>query len=149
MGLSSVPSCTACIAATVTWMWVSTVSAMHTWQGICVDIGLPTLLIQLKVVIGQAGYPMVTCSVQLGHCQDVGQGIVVHLDMKGWSIEVLMKFLDCSPFEGEKFQFMCRVVRFGLCQTPTGVGNDSISTIIMSLVEDSPPDQNHKHQYGV
>ena len=49
-----------------------------------------------------------------------------------------MKFLSYSPLEGKKFQFMARVVGFSLCQTPTGIGDDSIYTIIMSLVEYSP-----------
>ena len=49
-----------------------------------------------------------------------------------------MEFLDHSPLEGEKLQFVGGVVRFSLCQTPIGIGNDGISTIIMSLVEDSP-----------
>ena len=49
-----------------------------------------------------------------------------------------MKFLDYRPFEGKKFQHVGRVVRFILCQTPTGVGDDSISTSFMSLVEHNP-----------
>ena len=49
-----------------------------------------------------------------------------------------MEFLDHNPFEGEKLQFVGVVMRFSLCQTPTSVGDDSIHTIIMSLIEDSP-----------
>ena len=49
-----------------------------------------------------------------------------------------MKFLYYSPLGGEKFHFMGRVVRFDLGQIPTGIGDASIHTIIMSLVEDSP-----------
>ena len=49
-----------------------------------------------------------------------------------------MEFLNHSPLKGEKLQFMGGVVGFGLCQTPTGIGNDSISPTIMSLIEDSP-----------
>ena len=49
-----------------------------------------------------------------------------------------MEFLDHSPFEGEKLKFVGRVMRFSLCQAPTGIGDDSIHTIIMGLVEDSP-----------
>ena len=52
-------------AATVTWTCVSEVS------GICIDVDLPHPIIQVKVVIGQAGYPAVACSVQLGCCQDI------------------------------------------------------------------------------
>ena len=48
-----------------------------------------------------------------------------------------MEFPNYSPFEGEKFQLVDRVVKFGLCQTPTGIGNDSIHTIITSLVQHS------------
>ena len=66
------------------------------------------------------------------------QGIFVCVDIKGQHKEVLVKFLNYSPFEGEKFQFMGRVVRFGPCQIPTGVGDDDMCTIIMSLVEHSP-----------
>ena len=49
-----------------------------------------------------------------------------------------MEFLHYSPFEGQKFQVVGKVVRFGFCQTPTDIGNNSIHTIIMSLVEHSP-----------
>ena len=77
----------------------------HSWSSPCPKI-------QLKVVIGQAGYPAMTCSIQLGHGQDIPQGIVVSVDIKGWPIEVFLKFFDYSPFEGEKFQFVGRVLRF-------------------------------------
>ena len=49
-----------------------------------------------------------------------------------------MGFLDHCSFEGEKLQFVGRVMRIHLCQTPTGIGDDSICSIMMSLVEDSP-----------
>ena len=49
-----------------------------------------------------------------------------------------MEFLDHSPLEGEELQFVGRVMRFSLCQTPAGIGDDSTCTIIMSLIEDSP-----------
>ena len=49
-----------------------------------------------------------------------------------------MKFLNDSPFEGEKFQVMGRVDRFSLHQTPTGISNDNICAIFMILVEHSP-----------
>ena len=49
-----------------------------------------------------------------------------------------MEFLNHGPLEGEKLQFVGRVIGFSLCQTPTGIGNDGISTIIMSLIEDIP-----------
>ena len=61
-------------------------------------------------------------------------GVAVYVDTKGWPIEILMKFLDDSLCEGEKFQLMGRVVRFILCQTPTSLGDDSICAIITSLV---------------
>ena len=49
-----------------------------------------------------------------------------------------MKFLNCSPLEGKKLQFVGGVMGLSLCQTPTGIDNDSIGSIIMRLVEDSP-----------
>ena len=49
-----------------------------------------------------------------------------------------MEFLNHGPLEGEKFQVMGRIMGFGLFQTLTGIGNDSICTINMSLVEDRP-----------
>ena len=49
-----------------------------------------------------------------------------------------MEFLNHSPFKGMKLNFVGRVMTFSLCQTPAGIGNDSIHTTIMSLVEDSP-----------
>ena len=50
---------------------------------------------------------------------------------------MLVEFLNHSPFKGEKLQFIGGVVGSSLCQTPTGIGYDSISPIIMSLIEDS------------
>ena len=49
-----------------------------------------------------------------------------------------MEFLQHSPPEGRKPQFVGRVVGLSLCQAPTGIGNHSICTIIMSLVKDGP-----------
>ena len=49
-----------------------------------------------------------------------------------------MEFLNHSPLKGEKLQFMGRVVGVSLCQTPTGVSDDSISCIITSLAGDIP-----------
>ena len=95
-------------------------------------------MIQLKFVIGQAGHPLGTSSINLGHCQDIDQRIVVCIDIIGQSIKVFVEFLTHSPFEGEKFQFVGRVMRFSLCQAPTSIGKDSIHTIIISVVEDSP-----------
>ena len=58
-------------AAAVTLMWVSqsiwhAPQPGHSQQGIHIDIGLPFPIIQLKIVVGQAGHPSVTCSIQLG-----------------------------------------------------------------------------------
>ena len=39
----------------------------------------------------------------------------------------------------EKLQFMGGVVDLSLCQTPTGVGNDGIGSVITSLVEETAP----------
>ena len=49
-----------------------------------------------------------------------------------------MAFLNNSPLRGEKFQFMGRVMGFGLCQASTGIGYDCIHTILMGLVEAGP-----------
>ena len=89
-------------------------------------------------MVDQAGHPMVTHSIQLAHCQDIGQGTVVCIDIKGLSIKVFMEFHDYGPLQGEKLQFVGRIMRFDFCHGPTDVGDDSIHTIIMSLVEDSP-----------
>ena len=48
-----------------------------------------------------------------------------------------MEFLDHSTLEGEILQFVGGVVRFNLCQTPTGRGDDGISTVVTNLVKDS------------
>ena len=55
--------------------------------------------------------------------------------IKGQAIKILTEFLNLGPFKGKKFPFMGRLVGFSLCQTPTGIGYDSISPIITSLVE--------------
>ena len=54
----------------------------HPQQGIGIDIGFPCPIIQLKIVVGQAAHPSVTCSIQLAHCQDIGQGITVCIYIK-------------------------------------------------------------------
>ena len=48
-----------------------------------------------------------------------------------------MKFLNHSPPKGEKLWFVDGVMGLSLCQTPTGIGDDGISFVVMSLVEDS------------
>ena len=49
-----------------------------------------------------------------------------------------MELLNHGPLGERKLQFMGRVVRLSLCQAPAGIGSDSIHTINMSLIEDSP-----------
>ena len=49
-----------------------------------------------------------------------------------------MKFLNHSPLKGQKLQFMGGEMGLSLCQTPTGIGNDGSSPVIMSLVDESP-----------
>ena len=49
-----------------------------------------------------------------------------------------MEFLNHGPLKGEKLQFMARVVGFSHCQAPTGIDNDGISSVIMTMVEDWP-----------
>ena len=46
-----------------------------------------------------------------------------------------MEFLDHGPLKGEKLQLRGRVVSFSLCQAPTGIDYDSISSTVMSLIE--------------
>ena len=66
-------------------------------------------------------------------------GDIIGIYVKGQSIKILMEFLNHSPLKGEKLQFMGRVVGLSLCETPTGRGDDGISSVIICLVEDSPP----------
>ena len=49
-----------------------------------------------------------------------------------------MEFPNHGQLKGEKLQFVGGVVDLSLHQTPAGIGYDSISPIIMSLIEDSP-----------
>ena len=49
-----------------------------------------------------------------------------------------MEFLNHSPLKGEKLQVMGGIVGLSLCQTPTGIGNGGISSVVISLVENSP-----------
>ena len=49
-----------------------------------------------------------------------------------------MELLNYIPLKDEKFQFVGRVMEFGLGQAPTGTGYDCINTIFMGLVGDSP-----------
>ena len=48
-----------------------------------------------------------------------------------------MEFLNHSLLEGEKLQLVGGVVGFSLCQTLPSIGDDGISIVIMSLVEDN------------
>ena len=49
-----------------------------------------------------------------------------------------MELLDHGPLKSEKLQFVGGVMVVNLGQTPTGIGNDGISPIVMGLVEDNP-----------
>ena len=64
--------------------------------------------------------------------------VVVGIDIKSQSIKVFIELLDHSPLKGEKLQFVAGIMGLSLCQTATGIGDDSIGPIMMSLVEDSP-----------
>ena len=54
-------------------------------------------------------HPWLSC------CQDVGQGIIICLDINGQFVKVFVEFLDHSPLEVKKLQFMGRVMRVSLC----------------------------------
>ena len=63
-----------------------------------------------------------------------------------------MEFLNQGPFKGKKLQFMGGVVGLSLCQTPTGIGFESISPIIPSLIEARPTSismELERHQIGI
>ena len=64
----------------------------HPQQGICINISPCCPIIQSKVVICQTSHPPVTHSIQLGHHQDIGQGIIVCVNIKGQSVKT---FMDC------------------------------------------------------
>ena len=49
-----------------------------------------------------------------------------------------MEFLNYGPLNSEKLQFMGEVLGVCLWQTPTGIDDDGIGSVITSLVEDSP-----------
>ena len=77
-------------------------------RAIHVDISLLCPIIQLEILIDQAGHLPVTHSIQLGHCQDISQGIIVCVSIKGQSVKVFVEFLDHSPLVGEKHQYVGR-----------------------------------------
>ena len=109
----------------------------HPQQGVCLNVCLPCPVVQLKIVIDKAGDPSMTCSIQLCHHKHVHQEIIICVYTEGQPINILMEFPNHRPLKGEKFQFTGGLVVLSLCQAPTAVGDDSISSIIMSLVEDS------------
>ena len=49
-----------------------------------------------------------------------------------------MELFNYSPLKVRKFQLMGRVMGFGLCQAPTGIGYHCIHTILVGLVEEGP-----------
>ena len=52
-------------------------------------------------------------------------------------IKITHEISPSQPLKGKKFQLVGRVMRLGLCQAPAGIGDDTICTIITSLVEHS------------
>ena len=61
-------------------------------------------------------------------------GVVVGIDIKSQSLNILTELLNHGPLKGEKLQFVGGLMGLSLDQTPTGIGDDGISPIIMSLV---------------
>ena len=49
-----------------------------------------------------------------------------------------MELLNHSPHKGEKLQFVDGVMGLSHGQTPAGIGDNGISPVVTSLVEDSP-----------
>ena len=78
-----------------------------------------------------------TCCIQIGCCEQIGQWIVVYVHIKGQTIQVFMECFDYHPLEGEKFQLVYWVVGLSLAQAPTGLGYYSICAILMGLIENS------------
>ena len=95
-----------------------------------------SLIVQLEIVICQAGGPAMTGCMQLGSHKHIHEGVVVSIHIEGHPIQVLMEFLGHCPLEGEKLQLVCWVMRFSLAQASTGIGYCSICAILAGLVED-------------
>ena len=74
-----------------------------------------------------------TCGIQLCCGKNVGQEIVVGINVKIQPIEVLVEHLNHSPFKSEKLQFVGWVMGFSLGQTTAGIGYNGISPIIMGV----------------
>ena len=103
----------------------------------CIYVGLTGLVVQLEIVVCQAGYSAVTSCIQLGCCKDVSQGVVISINVKGQLIQIFVEFFNYHPLEDEKFQLVFGVVGFSLVQAATGIGYYSICAILAGLVENS------------
>ena len=78
-----------------------------------------------------------TGCIQLGHCKDVSQGVVISINIKGQPVQIFVEFLNYYPLEGKKFQLVCRVLGYSLGQAPTSIGYFHVCAILADLVEGS------------
>ena len=129
--------CCSCDLEMSTWVVRHASWPGHPWQGVCIYVCLSCLVVQPKVVVGQAGNPAMTGCIQLGCWKHVGHGIIVSAYVKGQPIQVFIEFFNYHPLEGEKLQLMCWVMGLGLGQAPTGIGYYSLYAILVGLVEHS------------
>ena len=142
MGPSRAASCTAHTAAAVTQRWASVVLGMHSGQdtlnraSALILVPLPYSII--KNFIWPSWPPNDDSQCPAWLLLEHRSGDYYLCRCQRSIHRGIWEFLDHSPLEGEKLQFVGGVVGFSLCQTPTNVVDDGISAIIMSLTEDSP-----------
>ena len=63
-----------------------------------------------KVIGTQAGHPPMAHGVQLCGAQDVGERVIICINIKSCSIQILMEPVGDSPLKSQELELVCIVV---------------------------------------
>ena len=77
---------------------VITFLPINPWQGICLLITFPWLLMDMKVIVSQTSDPSVPHCIQFGSSRYICQRIVICIYIKHVSIQIFMKLISYGPF---------------------------------------------------
>ena len=110
----------------------------HTAQGIGDLVVHPMHILDLDVLTRHCRHPSVSNSVQVGHCHDIGQRVIVGPYKEGLILQILPKLFGHGPFQSQELQFRRVILQLASLEALTGIGYRMIMAVDLLLGEHCP-----------
>ena len=110
-------------------------SPAHVAEGVSDLVIRPAYVLDLKVVSGHCRHPPMSDGVQIGHCHDVGERIVVGADQEGLILQIIPKLFSHCPLESQELQLRRVIFQLASLEAATSVGDGRVTTVVLLLGE--------------